>query len=34
MGKVHQHRIVNETKNKLAAKISEATNILLPENAG
>ncbi|KAE9537289.1 hypothetical protein AGLY_006312 [Aphis glycines] len=34
MGKVHQSRIINETKNKLAAKISEAANVLLPENSG
>jgi len=34
MGKVHQRRIISETKNKLAAKISEATNVLLPENSG
>lgn len=34
MGKVHQRRIVNETKNKLADKISKAANVLLPENSG
>lgn len=34
MGKVHQRRIINETKNKLSAKISEAANELLPENSG
>jgi len=34
MGKVHQRRIVSESKNKLAAKISEAANVLLPENSG
>lgn len=34
MGKVHQRRIISETKNKLAAKISEAANVLLPANAG
>lgn len=34
MGKVHQRRIISETKNKLAAKISEAANELLLENSG
>jgi hypothetical protein len=34
MGKVHQRRIVNETKNKSAAKLLEETSSLLRENAG
>jgi len=34
MGKVHQRRIVNETKLKSASKLSEAANVLLPENVG
>lgn len=34
MGKVHQQRIVKETKNKSASKLLEETNLLLPENAG
>jgi len=34
MGKVHQRRIVSESKNKLGAKISEAANVLLPEKSG
>lgn len=34
MGKVHQRRIISESKNKLAAKISESANALLPENSG
>lgn len=34
MGKVHQRRIINESKDKLAAKLSEAANVLLPETSG
>lgn len=34
MGKVHQRRIINETKNKLAAKISKETDVFLHENHG
>lgn len=34
MGKVHQRRIINETKDKLAARISKATNALLHEDNG
>jgi len=34
MGKVHQRRIVDETKEKSAAILSKATNDILPENSG
>lgn len=34
MGKVHQRRLINETRHKLATQISKATNVLLPETSG